>query len=252
MRIAALYDIHANLPALTAVLDELAEVKPDVIVIGGDSVPGPMPRQTLERLQQLGAKARVIRGNTDREVLAAFDDASKNDALPDALKAIRDWSARKLTEQHRIYLAQLPEQVTLHVDGLGDVLFCHATPRSDTEIFTPITPQERLDTIFAGITQQVVVCGHTHMQFELRAGDVRIVNAGSVGMPYAEQPGAYWLLLGPDDIEFRRTGYDVQAAAQAIQASDYPQAREFATENVLVVPGAAEATEIFESMARGK
>src|SRR5216684_816545 len=200
MKIAALYDIHGNLPALNAVLAELEGVQPDVVVIGGDIVSGPMPRQQLERSQ-------------------------------------------------RDFLAQLPEQITIHVEGLGDVLFCHATPRSDEEIFTPITLQERLNTIFAGIEQQIVVCGHTHMQFEQRVGSVRIVNAGSVGMPYADRPGAYWLLVGPEGSEFRRTEYDVETAAQQVRESGYPQAQDFAGENVLKVPSAAEATEIFERMA---
>jgi predicted phosphodiesterase len=66
MKIAALYDIHGNLPALNAVLDELEEVRPELIVVGGDSIPGPIPRQTLERLSQLGDRVRTIRGNGDR------------------------------------------------------------------------------------------------------------------------------------------------------------------------------------------
>ena len=130
-----------------------------------------------------------------------------------------------------------------------DVLFCHATPRSNEENFTPITPQERLKTIFAGIEQQIVVCGHTHMQFERRVGSVRILNAGSVGTPYADRPGAYWLLLGPEGSEFRRSMYDVGTAAQQVRASGYPRAQNFSEENMLQVPTAAEATQLFERMA---
>ena len=87
------------------------------------------------------------------------------------------------------------------------------------------------------------------MQFERRVGAVRMLNAGSVGMPYADGPGAYWLLLGPEGYEFRRTEYDTEAAARAIRASGYPQAQAFAAENVLTVPTAAEAMDIFERMA---
>src|SRR5579864_8887847 len=196
MKIAALYDIHGNLPALNAVLEELEGVQPDLIVVGGDIIPGPMPRQTLERLSQLGDRVRYIRGNGEREVVAAFDGLPFAARMPEEVREVTRWTARQLERSQRDFLAQLPEQITLHVEGLGDILFCHATPRSDEEIFTPITPQERLDTIFAGVEQQLVVCGHTHMQFELRVGRVRILNAGSVGMPYADRPGAYWLLLG--------------------------------------------------------
>lgn len=251
MRIAALYDIHGNLPALEAVLAELADVRPDLIILGGDIVSGALPRQTLERLEHTGVEVRAIRGNGDREVVTAFDGLPFNPGLPDHVREITRWVAGQLEPSQRDFLAQLPEQITLHVETMGDILFCHATPRNDEEIFTPITPQERLDTIFAGVGQELVICGHTHIQFERRASKTRIVNAGSVGMPYADRPGAYWLLLGPEGCEFRYTEYDREAAAQLVYASGYPQAREFAEENVLKVPTADEAFEVFERMARG-
>jgi putative phosphoesterase len=249
MKIAALYDIHGNLPALNALLEELKEVQPDLIVVGGDIVSGPMPAQTLQRLFQLGHQVRSIRGNADREVVMAFDGQPLSPALPEEVREVTQWIARQLTRSQRDFLAALPQQLVLQVEGLGRVLFCHATIRSDEEIFTSITPQERLTVIFSHVEQQTVVCGHTHMQFERRVGKLRILNAGSVGMPYADRPGAYWLLPGLQEYEFRWTAYDVEAAAHEIRASGYPQAREFAKENVLKVPTAAEATEIFERMA---
>ncbi|HTK11391.1 MAG TPA: metallophosphoesterase family protein [Ktedonobacteraceae bacterium] len=252
MKIAALYDIHGNLPALNAVLEELKEVQPDLIVVGGDIVSGPFPEQTLERLFQLGAQVRAIRGNGDREVVLAFDGQPiKRHYLPDASeKALEEihWVAKQLTRSQRDFLAALPEQLELQVEGLGRILFCHATPRNDEEIFTPITPDERLGTLFSAVTQESVVCGHTHIQFERHIGDLHILNAGSVGMPYADQPGAYWLLLSPQGYEFRRTAYDVERAAQVIRASGNPHAQAFAEENVLQVPTAAEATEHFERL----
>lgn len=249
MKIAALYDIHGNFPALQAVLKELDDVRPDLIIVGGDIVSGPMPTQTLERLSQLGSQMRALRGNADREVVTAFDDLPFAPSLPEEVRIDTRWVAQQLQPVQRNFLAQLPLQFTLHIEGLGDVLFCHATPHSDEELFTPITPQARLDAIFANTTQQIIVCGHTHIQFERRTGTSRILNAGSVGMPYADAPGAYWLLLGPEGSEFRRTPYDVAIATQQVRASGYPHAQEFADENILNVPSAAEATEIFEQMA---
>ncbi len=136
MKIAALYDIHGNLPALNALLEELKEVQPDVIIVGGDIVSGPMPGQTLERLSLLGDQARFIRGNGDREVVMAFDGEPLRADMSENGRRQTRWVAEQLTSSQRDFLAQLPEQITLHVEGLGNVLFCHATPRSDEEIFT--------------------------------------------------------------------------------------------------------------------
>ncbi len=181
----------------------------------------------------------------------AFDDQPLRPDMSEKGREKTHWVAQQLTRSQRDFLAQLPEQITLRIEGPGEVLFCHATPRSDEEIFTPITSQERLTTIFTGIKQQIVVCGHTHIQFERRVGRVCILNAGSVGMPFADRPGAYWLLLSPEGYEFRWTVYDGQAAAQEVRASGDPQAQEFAQENVLKVPTVAQATELLERMAKG-
>lgn len=253
MKIAALYDIHGNLHALNAVLTELQEIQPDLIIVGGDIVSGPMPRQTLERLFQSEIPVRYIRGNGDREVVTISNNQPlKRRFLPEASdKSIEEirWIVNQLTSDQRDFLAALPEQLSVQVEGLGTILFCHATVRNDEEIFTPLTPEKHLQAIFSNLQSEIVVCGHTHMQFERRLDTLRIVNAGSVGMPYADQPGAYWLLLGPEGYEHRRTVYDEKAAAEAIKASEYPPAKEFAEENILTVPTAAEATESFEQMA---
>lgn len=250
MRVAALYDIHGNLPALNALLNELADVKPDLIVIGGDIVSGPMPVETLERLFQLETQVRFIRGNCDREVVMAFDGEPLRPEMSEKGREKTEWVARQITRSHRDFLAQLPLQFSQSIEGLGEVLFCHATPRSDEEIFSPITPEDRLFPMFRGVQEKIVVCGHTHIQFETQLGTTRVLNAGSVGMPYADQPGAYWLLLGPDGYEFRRTAYDVEAAAHELRRSKDPQAFEFVEGNVLTIPTAVEAMEVFERMSR--
>ncbi len=253
MKIAALYDIHGNLPALNALLAELEEVQPDMIVVGGDIISGPMPGQTLQRLSQAGDHIRFIRGNADREVVTIFDGQPiERQYMPAPvekdLKEIR-WVAEQLTHSQRDFLAALPEQLVVNVEGLGSVVFCHASVRNDEELFTSITPEERLRVIFSHVEQEIVVCGHTHTQFEQHVGNLRILNAGSVGMPYAARPGAYWLLLSSEGYEFRYTPYDGKAAVQEILASGYPRAQEFAEENVLTMPTAAEATEHFERIA---
>ena len=118
------------------------------------------------------------------------------------------------------------------------MLFCHATPQSDTPIFTRLTAEERLVPLFDTTGADVVVCGHTHMQFDRMVGSVRVVNAGSVGMPFGDA-GADWLLLGPD-LQLQRTAYDLSSAAERIRATSYPQAEEFAARSVLQPPAEQE------------
>jgi hypothetical protein len=171
---------------------------------------------------------------------------SSADAVPEPVQAITHWVAHQLLPEHARFIASWPATFQLDIPGLGQVLFCHATPRSDTALFTRLTPEARLAPDFEGLSVALVVCGHTHMQFDRTIGTIRVLNAGSVGMPYGE-PGAYWLLLGPT-IQFRRTSYDRTQAAARILATDYPQAEEFAAENVAHLPSEAEALEVFTRM----
>ena len=247
MRVAAIYDIHGNLPALEAVLAEIDQAAPDVILVGGDVATGPMPKATLERLMGLGKRARFVSGNADRELVACFDGAPPAPNFPAEVQVVTTWVAQQLDSIHRDFLASFEPTIVLEVDGVGDVLFCHGSPRSDEEILTSATPDQRLQAALSGVAQPVVVCGHTHMQFDRRFGKTRIMNAGSVGMPYGEA-GAYWLWLGPE-VTLRRTPYDLEQAAQVIRASSYPQAQEFAEENILHPPAAAEVLALFEGMA---
>jgi predicted phosphodiesterase len=229
MRVAALYDIHGNLPALEAVLDDVRTAGVDSIVIGGDVVPGPLPRETLACLEALEIPVRFLHGNGESAVLAEL--AGKDSTVPAPFRELIRWSARQLEPEQQRSMARWPSTVRVAIPELGDVLFCHATPRSDTEIFTRLTPGERVAPALAGVDAPLVICGHTHMQFDRMVGSIRVVNAGSVGMPFGE-PGAYWLLLGPD-VQFRRTTYDLAAAADRIRGTSYPQAAEFATRDIL-------------------
>ena len=240
-RVAALYDIHGNLPALEAVLDEVRQAGVDHIVAGGDVVLGPMSRETLRLLLDLDTPVQFIHGNCERELLAAMAGADMT-TVPEQFRPLMQWSAEALRPD-RDELATWPPTLRLNVGRLGDVLFCHATPRNDVDPFTRLTPEELLRPIFQGVNATVVVCGHSHMQFDRMIGDVRVVNAGSVGMPFQE-PGAYWLLLGPS-VELRRTSYDLDAAAARIRATDYPDAESYAANYVLKPPSEAAMLEAF-------
>ena len=221
MRVAALYDVHGNLPALEAVLGDPRLAGVDAVVCGGDLCAGPMPAEVLGLMKE--SAALFVRGNADRELAG--------------------WPADRLPSDQREVLRSWPTTLALDVDELGPVLFCHGSPRRDDEILTRITPADAVEDACAGAP--IVVCGHTHVQFDRIAGRTRLVNAGSVGMPYEGVAGAFWVRLGPE-VELLRTDYDVDAAAVAICATGYPDAKEL-VETLLAPPSAEEATEVFES-----
>jgi predicted phosphodiesterase len=254
MTVAVLCDIHGNLPALDAVLVEIRREGIDRIVVGGDVVPGPLPRETIARLLALDVPVHFIHGNGELGVLAHMTAADPSqvtywgtatgEPLPEPFRQIPRWTAHQLDREHQSLLANWPKTLDFEISGLGHTLFCHATPRNETEIFFRLTPEERLLPVFADVTASVVVCGHTHIQFDRRVGTVRVVNAGSVGMPFQQPAGAYWLLLGPD-IQFRRTDYDLARAAEHLRRTTYPLVEEQAVRYVLNPPTEAETVELF-------
>jgi predicted phosphodiesterase len=220
VRVAALYDVHAMPHALEAVLSEVEREGVDAIVFGGDLFAGPLPRETLALIRPLDA--RFVRGNADRDA--------------------PEFVLERLDEETIAWAAAWP--ATVELDG---VLYCHATPRSDEDILTNASPAEAFDAALDGVTARLVVGGHTHMQF--RRG--RFANAGSVGMPYEDVTAAFWSIVG-DDLEFRRTGFDVERAAAEIRASGWPGAEEFVAENLLAAPSREEATAWMEQRRRGE
>ncbi len=240
-RVAALYDIHGNLPALHAVLAEVDALGVDVVVVGGDIVSGPLPRETLDVLRSR-SDARFIRGNADRE-LAPGAPAPESQA---ALLAWA-WATDHLDDEQRTWLAGLELSLTVEVQGLGSVLFCHGSPRSDEEIITRLSPDERVAPMLRGVAEPLIVGGHTHVQFDRTIAGRRVVNAGSVGMPYQDEPGAYWALIS-NEIELRRTEYDLDEAAALIAAAGVPESEDL-IEILKRPPSSAEVSAYFEKMA---
>jgi predicted phosphodiesterase len=158
-----------------------------------------MPVEAVDRIRELDALA--IRGNADRD-------------LGD------EWVEEQLGPERLQWLQTLPEQIELEVKGLGRVLFVHGSPRSDEEMLLRTASDERLAMILEDVEADVVVCGHTHMQFDRRFLDKRVVNAGSIGLPYGAS-GAHWVELGPD-VRHRRAAYDPSLLA----TSEWPRAEE--------------------------
>jgi predicted phosphodiesterase len=200
--------VHGNLPALEAVLAEVASLDVERIVCGGDVVAGPFPRECLERLR--GLDALFVRGNADRQ-------------SPKAPAGTWEWITSSLDADAVEFLAALPQAVSL-----GGVLYCHGSPRDDDEILTKISPDERFRAALEGVEERLVVGGHTHVQFERVIDGIRFVNAGSVGIPYEGKAGAFWALIDGVDVDLRHTPYAVDAAAVAIRTSAYPGAEQIA------------------------
>jgi predicted phosphodiesterase len=218
MRVAALYDVHGCRAALEAVLAEVDAEDVDAILFGGDLFLGPQPAESAELVRSV--EASFVRGNCDRE--------------PD------DWTRSKLDEETLAWSQSWP--LTVELDG---VLYCHASPQDDMRpILTVVSPPERFDEALEGVDARLVIAGHTHMQF--RRG--RWANAGSVGWPAQDDVAAFWALVS-DDVEFRRTAFDLDLAESEILASGWPEAESFVAENIRTPPSRAEAIEWFESRA---
>lgn len=246
MPVACLFDIHGNLPALEAVLAEVRQARVDHVVVGGDVLPGPFPRQCLDLLYALDVPTEFIVGNGDRETLTAMREGVSS-AVPAYFHDAMRWNAAQLNEDDARRIAQWPLTLRLHVGGVGDVMFCHATPRNDSEIFLRTTADATLLPIFEPLGVHAVVCGHTHMQHQRTVGTTRIINAGSIGASF-QGPGAYWLLLDTT-VQLRRTYYDVDEAARRVRATSYPQKEEFASISVLQPPGEEATLKLFAAAA---
>jgi predicted phosphodiesterase len=241
VRVAVLSDIHGVLPALEAVLAEPDVAAADLIVLTGDLAAGPQPVETLDLLRGLGERAVWVRGNADRE-LVEFRRGERT-SMPDEISA---WAAGQLREDQVGLLAGLPMTATIALDGLGVVLFCHATPRDDEEVVLVDSRIERWAEVFDGLDASIaaVVCGHTHMPFARLADRRLVLNPGSVGMPYGGT-GAHWALLGAG-AGLRVTDFDLDRACDRIGAeSGFPDAREWAEYFVRSEAGDTDALRAF-------
>jgi predicted phosphodiesterase len=239
-RVAVISDVHGNATALEAVLAEVDAAEADVVVFGGDLTWGPLPAETLGLVRPYADRAIFIRGNAERMLL----ELAAGEAEP---AGDRDrWMPKRHDAAALEVIGGFVEWAVVDVEGLGLVRFCHGSPRSDEELVTPATPEVRMRALLEGVDEQVLVTAHTHLQFDRRVAGVRSVNAGSVGMPYQGEPGAFWALLGPD-VDLRRTPYDVDAAVERYRASGDPAVEQM-VEILLEPPTPAEMIEHAERL----
>jgi len=205
--IAVLYDVHGNLAALDAVLEDAHAAGAEQWVLGGDyALFGAWPAETVARLREL-APAVWVRGNVDRWVGApdeAPDDAGIRGAIADCRGALGDAVADEL--------GALPFEAEL-----ASARIVHASPVSDLRSFAPEPGPEDAE-LLDGTTHPRLLFGHTHVQFRRQEGDVELVNPGSVGVPFDGDPRAAYALIRPDrTLELRRVTYDTAAAIAALR-----------------------------------
>ncbi|MEM8861695.1 MAG: metallophosphoesterase family protein [Chloroflexota bacterium] len=245
MKIATLYDIHGNLPALEAVLAEIEKENVDAIVVGGDAIAGPMPNEVLDRLQTIQTPVHFILGNGESEVLhylAGEPIVALTPAGEEGAKVVGD----QLTEANKAFVRGWAFSVKFKSPHFGDILFCHATPHNNTHVFTKNSDPAKIDAVFDGVMADLVVCGHTHMQYDMAPAGKRVVNSGSVGLPFGE-PGAHWLLID-ETVEFKNTEFDREAAAETIRQSGSPDAEMFISRAILSTPSESDVTAVFSTL----
>ena len=206
--LALVYDIHGNLPALEAVLDDARARGADAWLLGGDVAAfGAWPAETVARLRELDGAA-WIRGNTERWLADRFDlpaDQPMHAAALSCRAALGDATADEL--------AALPERA----EPTPGTVAVHASPLSDMRSFAPRPTADDAE-LLGDVRSGLLVFGHTHLAFQRRAGDVGLLNPGSVGMPFDGDHRAAYALLGEDGaIERRRVPYDHAASAAELR-----------------------------------
>jgi putative phosphoesterase len=242
MRIAVLADVHGNAPALRAVLAEIDREPVDAIVLAGDVVGGPLVRESLELLGARQEQMHWIRGNSERETVAAYDGAPVAD---DPSGRAAAWSATALDRGWRNELDSWPIKVSL--DG---VCFCHGSPRSDDEILTRSTPDQILLEALGAVSERLVVGGHTHQQMvRTLPGGLTYANAGSVGIPYEGRPGAFWMVVESGAPRPRETTYDLEQARAELSRSGFPDVEDQLGESLLTPVDPDSVTAFFEQSA---
>lgn len=223
---AVLSDVHGVLPVLDAVLAEPDVAAADLVVVTGDHASGPQPTAVLDRLTALGDRVLLVRGNADRELVAAA-----RGLLGDPPDDVTPWAAAQLEPRHVELLDRLPHPTTVDIVGFGPVLFCHGTPRDDEEVVLVDTRMHRWQQALSTVPDDVrtIVCGHTHMPFTRLVDRRLVINPGSIGMPYG-RPGGSWAHLVDGQVSLRHTPVDVDAAINAVvEGSTYPDRHEWAS-----------------------
>lgn len=233
MTVAVLADIHGNIVALEAVLKDLEhrESVDRIVVVGDLFTFGPAPNEVLARLQQL-PHACFLLGNTDRYLVeGTYPSSYGNGDWQDKLLFSFHWTAERLEGEGFRFLEALPA-FQLVEEGGYQILAVHGSPRSDEEGLTMETEASEFEDMPIGPGVAVLACGHTHVPMDRSVGGLRVVNAGSVGLPFDGDPRACYAVVssptgngeGPIQVQLRRVTYDVEEVVDQFFARDHPAA----------------------------
>jgi putative phosphoesterase len=228
MKIALIGDIHANLPALEAVLAHIENLGAKKIWNLGDSVGyGPFPNKVVQILRK-DDRILSILGNYDRQVLKFKKKRNKwrKSKHPDKYTAF-EWAYENLSKKNRKYLRFLSKEVRVKVRG-HRILLAHGSPASDKEHLYPDTPEDRLRELAKMAKKtDIIVVGHSHQPFVRQVDDVWFINTGSVGRPDDGDPRACYAILRFQGDEFQvqhhRVEYDVERTVAAVQEHNLPE-----------------------------
>jgi predicted phosphodiesterase len=214
-RLAVIYDVHGNLPALEAVLSEANAEGIDGVVCGGDvALFGAHPAECAERLRDLGDRLVAVRGNCDRYLLET------SDAPDDELDVLR-WTQAALGSELTQWLGGLPASAQLPDQG---ALVVHASPRNDEDVILPSSDEGAVREMLTGTGAPTVLCGHVHIQYRRQVGPNELVNPGSVGLPSDGDRRSAWAVIEDGTVSFRRTAYDVDGVIDELQRIGHPTA----------------------------
>lgn len=237
MRIAFVADIHGNLPALEAVLQDLKQQSPDAVYLVGDQINRcPWNNEVLDLLNDQQWPA--IAGN--HELIVGII-RTPNNRLPftNAKRyAVLWWTQANLRAEHLHAIRRLPEQMVLTFDNAPPILMVHGVPGQADIGFYPGLNDDALSGYLDGVTQPVVVCAHTHRPMDRQVGDRHLFNGGAVGLPYNGDPRAHYLLL--DLVQSRSSGSSPNRWRPTFRRLDYDRDRiepAFAESGLLAAAG---------------
>ena len=222
MRIAVVTDIHANLSALDAVIADLRDTRPDLVVHGGDLVGGgSRPAEVIDRIREL--RWPGVYGNTDEMLWEPLLVSEK--LLGPHLQRIRDgllthtipWTLERIGTERLAFLHGLPKRW-----AAGDVSVVHAAPDDAWQFTTPNATDDVLGRVFQELASKRVVYGHIHVPFVRHLPAFTLVNAGAVSQSFDGDPRASYALLDEDRIEMRRVEYDVEHEVRLLLKSGDP------------------------------